>query len=416
MIDLDKIQEIFLSLRKHKLRTFLTGFGVAWGIFMLVILLGSGQGLQKGIMSNFSGYASNSMSGYAGVTTMPYKGMPEGRWIRPTSIQLKEMKSKIDAIECVSPKLQYSSGGAIVYKNKEESFSVEGVTADFFRIEAFNPVIGRLINQRDNKEKRKVAIIGKKPHEVLFDKKDPIGEYIRIGQEYFMVIGVFEKESKGFNPFESNIFIPFNSLLNTFSVEDKISQFSLLINPEHSAKEVEEEVRSYLANACSFDVKDRRAIWISNIEEQFNAFNSLFVGIAVFLWIIGISTLVGGIVGVGNIMLVTVKERTKEIGIRKALGATPNSIISFVLQESIIITTLAGYIGMILGMIALKAGGWFVERLGDNSKFIFFKNPEIDLGIAVSATILLICAGALAGYIPARNAAKVDPIEALRYE
>jgi len=417
MFDLDKWQEIFLSLRKHKLRTFLTGFGVAWGIFVLIILLGSGQGLHNGILTNFSGYASNAIWVSGRITSLPYKGLPDGRRIRPSIRDLELMKKNIPGIQYLSPQVQLVSSGLITYKEKEGSFSVQGIYADYFKIELLDAKLGRLLNQLDDKEKRKVAVIGKKAHEILFEEKNPEGEYIKIKNEHFKIVGVFDKVSKMRGRDEASIFIPYSSLIQTFNQNDAVSQFCLTPGKEIAASIIETKIRGFLASRCEFDVKDKRALWISNLEEQFKVFNALFSGIAIFLWIIGISTLVGGVVGVGNIMLVTVKERTKEIGLRKSLGATPNSIIALVLQEAIVITTIAGYTGMIFGILILKLSAMLVNNMGDEGQaFTFFKNPEIDIKIALLATFVLIIAGAIAGFIPARKAAKIRPIEALRYE
>lgn len=414
MFDLDKWQEIFTSLKKHKLRTFLTGFGVAWGIFILVILLGSGRGLQSGIESNFTGFAKNSIYVYGGMTSKPYKGLSIGRSIKPTLRDLEVLKKTIPEIEYLSPQVNLSVSGMITYQDKEGSYSVQGITADKFEIVGMNTIYGRLLNRRDDELARKVVIIGEQVHEELFNMQDPVGEYLNVGNEFFMVVGVFKPESDQ-GDMSSVIYMPVQSLMRTYSQSDEVRQFSLIPKSGVSAKIVETKMRDQLAGLCKFDPSDRRALWIRNIEEQFESFQALFSGINIFLWIVGISTLVGGVVGVGNIMLVTVKERTKEIGIRKSLGATPKSIINLILSEAVIITTAAGYAGLLLGILLLQVGGFFVKNM-QNTRFTFFADPQIDIKVAISATILLIVAGAFAGFIPARKAARVNPIEALRYE
>ncbi len=415
ILDADKLQEIFQSLKRHKLRTFLTGFGVAWGIFMLVILLGSGQGLEKGILSNFSGYASNTIAVYGGVTTKSYKGLGTGRSVAPSSRDLQILRNQIPEIKLLSPKIQLTAGGSVNYKDQSGSYSVEGVTDDLFKIEQFDIKAGRLINSRDEAKSRKVAIIGKKSLEQLFDNKNPIGEQIQISGETFKVIGVFDKDASGFMNYESHILIPASTMQQTYSQKDEIRQFILIPKEGISSKVVENKIRQFMANLCQFDPTDRRALWISNIEEQFKQFNSLFSGISIFLWGVGLGTLLGGIVGVGNIMFIAVKERTREIGIRKALGATPRAVVSQILLESIFITVLAGFVGILLGSGVLFGIGFIMDKM-PSSGMSFFIDPQIDLGITLSAMILLVAFGALAGWIPSRQAAKVDPIEALRYE
>ncbi len=413
--DLDKWHEIYLSLKKHKLRTFLTGFGVAWGIFMLVILLGAGQGLEKGILSNFSGYATNTIQVYGGVTSMPYKGLGTGRLIRPTSRDLELLKDYIKDIKYLSLRMPLALSGNVTYKDEEVSASVEGITHDFFKIETFDVKAGRLLNEMDSKYQRKVAIIGKRTLEVLFDFKNPIGEYIIIGDEFFKIVGVFDNESSGFANYESNIFIPATTLRQTYSQADEVQRFSLIPQAGVSASVVEDKIRKFLSMKNQFDSEDKSALWIMNLEERFNNFNSLFSGISIFLWAVGLGTLLGGIVGVGNIMFIAVKERTKEIGIRKALGATPNAIITQILSEAIVITLGAGLVGMLLGSGILFGLGYIMDQMPD-SGFSFFTDPQIDLGITISALFVLIVFGLIAGWIPAQKASKVNPIEALRYE
>jgi putative ABC transport system permease protein len=412
MFDKEKWQEIFQSIGAHKMRSFLTGFGVAWGIFMLVMLLCVGKGFKNGVISKFSGSAKNSIQVFGNTTSLPYKGLPINRWIHASSEDLDIMKKTIPEIKYITPEVELADAGFISYNNKSGTFTVKAIDPDYNQIEYSKIAQGRQIDPIDRIQKRKVAVIGEKVMKQLFKDKNPIGEYMNIKGNYFMVVGVVIPDTNKIMNFgsEASIFIPYSTYRQTFNDDDKIEHFDVAGDEQVSGAEIEAKVKKYMADKYVFDIKDNRAIWIQNNESMMKGINSLFSGLNIFLWIIGISSLVGGIVGVGNIMLVTVKERTKEIGIRKALGAIPASIIGLVIQESIVITTFAGVAGLLLASGILELIGYFTKSVS------FFQHPEIDLNIAVSSIVVLIIAGALAGYIPARNAAKVSPIEALRYE
>jgi putative ABC transport system permease protein len=422
MFDIDKWQEIFATIKKNKIRTFLTGFSVAWGIFMLMILLGAGNGLSNGVGSNFEGNAQNAMWVWSRETSKPYAGFQSGRQIQFTIDDynaVKEMKNvdKISARYWIGNRT-YSYGG------EYGTYNTQSCHPDFKFIEKFEITEGRFINEIDMEYDRKVMVIGQDIKEALFKDVDPIGEFIKVGNVPFIVIGVYDEK----DPREGTNqgLIPIATAQKLFNAGDNIHNFALT-TVDVSKKEsqaIEEKIKVLLARNHKFDPEDTRAIGVYNSLEDYIETMNIFKAIKMFVWGIGIFTLIAGIIGVSNIMLIVVKERTKEIGIRKALGATPGSIVGLVLLESILITAVAGYIGMFLGISIMEGINFMMEQQaqaqigtsGDQGEFRMFMNPTVDLRIAVSAMLLLVSAGALAGYFPARKASSVKPIEALRDE
>ncbi len=411
MFDRDKWQEIFHTISKNKLRTVLTGFSVAWGIFMLIILLGSGTGLKNGAQDEFKDTATNSIWLTPRQTSIPFKGMKPGRFIEFDNADYESLLNEISQIEKLSGRYNVPSGTGVSYKGENSSFSIRTVHPDHQYIEKTLTVKGRFINEKDIKERRKVASIGTLAKNVLFKEEDPIGKYVKINGVPFKIIGVFEDEG-GENEQEV-LYMPITTAQLVYNGGDRISRMMFTVGDAtvEESKEIEKEVRALIAKRHNFDPKDERALRIWNNVEGYQEIQSMFTGINVFIWIIGIMTIIAGIVGISNIMLIVVKERTKEIGIRKALGATPSSIIGLILMESILITSVSGYIGMVLGVGLIELVGSFIPP--DTP---FFQNPEVDFQIAISATILLVSAGALAGIIPARKASIIRPIVALRDE
>ncbi len=412
MFDLDKWQEIFGTIRQNKLRTFLTAFGVFWGIFMLILLLGAGRGMQNGVGQEFADEAMNSVWVWQGKTSMPYQGMKAGREIRFTNEDLKLIANDLgDKTNMIAPRNNLFGEYTMNYKNKNGSYRVFGSVGEFFKLNGEKMVKGRNLNQKDIEEKRKVVVIGEKVRKTLFGDKEAIGEYINIKGVYFKVIGIFTtNQNQGRN--EERAYIPFSTLQTVFNQLNQVHMFGMNAVDGVSAYEVENTIRKVLSTKYKFDPQDRQAIWLNNNEENFARFQGLFKGIETFVWFVGIGTLIAGIVGVSNIMLIIVKERTKEIGIRKAIGATPWSIVSLILQESIFITGFSGYMGMLLSIGLLDSLRYLIEATG--AELPYFTRPEVDTYVAVSATLILVLAGALAGLIPALKAANIKPIEALR--
>ncbi len=416
MIDIDKWTEIYKTVKKHKLRTALTAFGVFWGIFMLVLLLGAGKGLENGIIGEFN-IAKNAVFVWTQRTSVPYMGLKAGRFITMTNEDMDAIRTSVPEVGVLAPSTQVEGDFAVVYGTKSSSFTVRGETPEVLQVKPTNVTTGRFINQKDIAERRKVAVVGPRTLELLFEhEKDPIGKYINIKGIYFQVVGTFKPVGKDEDVVEDaqTIYIPNTTLQQAFNKPGEVDFFAMTPKAGIAAAVVEEKVKTLLMKRHDVAPTDLKAFGSANVEEEYQDIQGMFAGIAGFSWLVSIGTIVAGIIGVGNIMLIVVKERTKEIGVRKALGATPFSIVSLIIQESIVITGLAGYIGLLAGtgLVAL------IESLmiKFEVKAGFFGPPEVNLAIAVTATVLLVVAGALAGLIPATKAARVNPVVALQEE
>ncbi len=409
MFDLDKWQEIFETIKRNKLRTFLTGFSVAWGIFMMIILLGSGNGLQNGVSYQFLSDATNTIWIQGGKTSMAYNGMQPNRTIQLTNDDFSYIKNNIEGIETIVSRFSISNSGAMKYENETGSFGVIACSAELKKLENYKINFGRDINQADIEENRKVVIIGMPVQEALFKKTESVGKFLNIGGTSFLVVGVFTDLGRGDN---ERVYIPISTAQQAYNKKNK-TDIIWLINRSSNivqSNRTLESIKSYLSTKYNFNSEDKEALYIFNNAANFKQVMDMFNGIRLFVWIIGIGTIIAGIVGVSNIMMIVVKERTKEIGIRKALGATPFSIVSLIMQESILITSLAGYFGLLFGLFLLELANKFMPPSD------FFRNPEVDLSVAFTATMILVVAGAFAGLFPALRAAKIQPIVALRDE
>ena len=408
MLDLDQWHEIFSTIKKNKLRTVLTGISVAWGIFMLVILLGSGNGLAKGVIYNFSD-AKNSIWMGGGQTSKAYGGLNAGRRIELKNEDLEMVRKKYKDIDNLSARYGINGDNLISYKNNYGDFSIQAVHPGHQVIEALKIMQGRLLNQFDVKEYRKVAVIGRVVKEQLFKDEDAIGKYIQVNGISFKVVGIFddihEDETK-------RLYIPISLAQKTFITNNRIGSITFTAGNASvaEASRMIDDLKLMLARKYNFDPDDTRATWSWNALKEYQQMQALFKGINLFVLIIGIFTIIAGIVGVSNIMLIVVKERTKEIGIRKAIGARPNSIIWMILQESIFITSVAGYLGLVAGVGLLQ----LITKMMPATQF--FRNPGVNFNVAISATLMIVIAGALAGFIPARKAANIQPVVALRDE
>jgi len=410
MLGLDTWEEIFSTLGKNKLRAFLTGFSVAWGIFMLIILLGSGNGLENAMGLNFERSLVNSMRIWGGKTTKPFEGFKQGRYIGLDNDDYNQVKS-MPEVELITSQYSIPGQGYVAYKGKSVKYQVVSVHPDYAYINKEEIVKGRNFNEYDISEKRKVVAITQEVEEELFGTDKSIGEYIIINGFYARVIAVFK--SKNQNSDNKVIVLPITTAQLLYGGTKRISNMALTIPVSSSveeSQEIEKRIRKQIAKIHKFDPEDDRAIFISNSIERLSRMMTLFDSIRLFVWVIGIMTIVAGIVGVSNIMTIVVKERTREIGIRKAIGARPVSIIGMIMQEAVLITSASGFIGLLGGTGLLE----FIRRVMPKNEY--FYNPEVNMTIAVSATILLIVAGLLAGFFPARKAAKIKPIVALRDE
>ncbi len=418
MFDTDIWQEIFSTIRKNKLRTFLTGFSVAWGIFMLMVLLGSGNGLQNGVRQEFADNAVNVMWLWTGETSLPYKGLKEGRSIRFTNEDYDFLTQRAADIEQVSSRFYLPGNITYSYGKEYGSFNTSTCYPALQEIESIKLSQGRFINELDIREFRKVIVIGDDIRKALFRQEDPLGKYIKVGSVPFKVVGVSLDPGSEDN---RQAYLPLTTAQRLFAGGNRVHTFAVttrMVSTTQEAEAIDEEIRLQMAQRHDFDPGDRRAMGSFNMLTEYIRTMKIFQAIKIFVWIIGIGTLIAGIVGVSNIMLILVKERTREIGIRKALGASPVSVIGLVLLESVMITLVAGYTGLVAGVGLMELVNFGLERMhasgaGDQ---IFFRNPTVDLSTALSATVILVISGALAGYIPARRAANVKPIEALRDE
>lgn len=412
MFDFDKWQEIFDSIFRHKLRTLLTAFGVFWGIFMLVLLLGAGKGIENGTYEQFGDFAKNSVFLWSELTQKPYKGFKPGRWVPLTNEDITALRETVPEAKYVAA-YTYSGDSAVTYGNKDGSFTVIGLNPEAIHVETPR-LDGRFIHVMDHNAKRKVAVIGKQVQQMLFGQEDPIGKYIAIRGVFFQVVGVFEPAGSGSERGAEQIYIPITTLQQLFQWGNFIGHIAIIAEDNVPASVVEEKAKDLLKRRHKVAPDDPRGIGSWNAEKEFSQFQGLFRGIRIFIWVVGAGTIVAGIVGVSNVMLIIVKERTREIGIRKALGATPLSIISLILQESIFLTAISGYTGLVVSVGIIELAGYVMDKFQLQSPY--FSNPEIDFAAGITATIILVITGAIAGLIPARTAAAVNPIEALRSE
>jgi len=420
MFDPDRWHEIFYALKKNKLRTFFTAFGVFWGIFMLIIMMGSGNGLENAVFADFGDMATNSVFMWTQRTTMPYKGFQRGRYFNFRNSDTQALKDKIPEIGLVAPRIQaWGGGGAnnVIRNERTSSFTIFGDYPDLQRIDPLNMTEGRFINELDIEQHRKVAVIGAKVKNDMFEPgEDPIGEYLKIQGVYFQVVGVFESRKSDQQSERENqvIFLPFTTLQQTYNYGDIVGWYALTSRHDVPASVVEAKAKRLMAERHSIHPEDQRAIGSFNLEKEYQKMTGLFTGIRILVWIVGIGTLFAGMVGVSNIMLIVVRERTKEIGIQRAIGATPWNIMSQVITESVILTTAAGYFGLVVGVGIIEGVNLALAKAGTSSDM--FKNPEIDFQMAMLALLILVISGALAGVIPARRAVSIKPIDAIRFE
>ena len=415
---IDFIQEIYGTIRRNKLRTALTGFAVAWGIFMLIVLLGAGNGLLNAFEQQSGNMAMNSFQIWPGQTSMPYQGLKEGRNIKLTEKELDLTRQMTEHVTHASAILQ-QGGVNLSYKQDHLSIQLTGVMPNYPETNGLQLKEGRFINQSDMKGKRKVIVVHEKTAEMLLgqEKSQAIGKYILASGIAYQIVGIYTTPMEEFSP---TAYLPYTTLQLIYNKGDGVGSLVFLtkdINDLPASETFEKEYRTAISKVKQFDAEDRSAIWVSNRFKQYLQQQTASDLLRTSIWVIGIFTLLSGIVGVSNIMLITVKERTHEFGIRKALGAKPHSILTLIIAESVTITTLFGYIGMIAGIAVTeymnKVAGEQVMDIGVASATVFV-NPTVDFHIAVQATLTLIIAGTLAGFFPARKAVMIRPIEALR--
>lgn len=416
IIDIDRWEEILITITRNKTRSILTAFGVFWGIFMLVVLIGGGNGMQTMLSRSFSGFATNSCFVMNGVTSEAYKGFRKGRQWNLTIQDVEILRSNIKEIAHISPILFGGWGNNnVVYGDKPYTSGVKGVFPEYGNIEAQNMQLGRFINKVDIKEERKVCVLGTRVYNALFKKgENPIGKYIRVSGVYYQVAGVLGESntniSIGGNP-EETIILPFSTMQKTFRTGNQVHLIGMTGKPGVQISVIEKQAETIIKQNHMIAPHDAQALFILNFEKMFKQFDNLFLGIRLLIWIVGLGTLFAGIIGVSNIMMVTVRERTGEIGIRRAIGAKPFDIMRQILSESMLLTCIAGMMGICFAVLVLQ-----VVNVGVSASKGYDAGFLISFGTAIGATLILLTLGSLAGLAPAFRAMSIKPIEAIREE
>ena len=404
---IDGFREILENLQRHRVRTILTALSVAWGVLMLVVLLGFGNGLQNSFQTKFADDATNSIWLHRGTTALPYAGMKIGRSIEFTN-QDYDMLRNIPGVEKLTGRYYMWEDYAVKYKNKSSGFSIRAVHPDHLYLEKTIMLQGRYINDFDIKHKRKVAVIGPVVVDILFGKENALGKNIMIGNSVYRVIGLFTDD--GQQNEQKKIFIPVTTAQQALHAGDTLHALLFTVGNAtiQESKDIFKRVKTALAKVKKFDPEDPKVLRTRNNVEDFQQITQIFDLIKFVIWMVGLGTLVSGVVGVSNIMIINVSERRKEIGIRKALGATPWSIVSAIVLEAVFLTAFAGYLGILGGIGILELAGMLLEHADH------IKDPQVDIRIVLGATGMLVLFGTMAGAIPAFRAAKIPPVEALR--
>lgn len=416
LLDIDNWREITAALRKNKLRTFLTGLGVFLGIVILLLMIGFGRSLEKGVKRRMAGFATNAVFVWGQRTSKPYVGLPVGRPIEFEGADIDAL-ARVPGVLHLAPRAQrggFGQGSNVRYGTKTGAFQVSGDYPAFQYVQTPVMHLGRFLNRRDLDERRKVAVIGEGVVEQLYGDENPVGTYLEANGVYFQVIGVFGTRQTGqqADRILNTIHIPFTTFQQAFNFHDRVGFFAIVGQPNVNGAVLEKQITTTLKARHKIAPDDDNAIGAWNTSEEFGKMNTLFFLINVVMWTAGTMCLLAGVVGVSNIMLITVRERTKEIGVRKALGATPGSVVRMIVSEATAMTMIFGYLGVAAGVAALELVGKILEKLPD----IPFAPPDPNLSIALAAAAVIVVFGALAGMIPAYYAAKIQPVEALRTE
>ena len=419
LFDRDRWNEIIDVLSRNWMRTLLTAFGVFWGIFILILLLAAGKGLENGIRADFGDIATNSMFIWTRKVTKPYQGMPKDRRYNFLLSDVEDLRQNVPELRYISPRNQlggFEGSNNVIRGLKTGAFSIYGDYPEIIRQEPMEIIEGRFINYGDIREKRKVAVIGRGVVKSLYDKGEPvIGTNIMIQGVNFMVIGTYKKKSGGGNDEEeqNQIYIPFTSFSQAYNRGNKVGWMALTARDGYSITQLKEKIFNVIRKNHKIHPEDRRAIGYFDLYKQFQRVENLFMALKVIAYFVGILVLLSGVIGVSNIMLIVVRERTKEIGIRRALGASPWSIRGQILTESVFLTIISGMAGIVFGALFIYAINSLLDNVGPVD---MFTSPSVNLGVVLSALTILIVSGLLAGLIPAQNAIRVKPVEALRTE
>ncbi len=416
MFDLDNWQEIFIALKKNKLRTILTGMGVMFGILILVTMLGIGKGFQNNIKSSLGNFATNSTVFWVSRTTKPYKGFPRNRFYRFTNSDLVALKQSIPELEYIAPDMNGWSGNVknnTVRNNKKGNFRVKGTSPEMNMVNPVEVLKGRFINENDLKKRRKVITIGPRVVKLMYEKdENPVGTYLKVNGIFFKVVGTIKPLSNNMGNRSDIIQMPYTTLQSLYKRGDKFYTFLATAKVGESVENLENKIFEILARRHSIDPTDKQAIGNFNIAKMFKKISGLFTSIGFLFWVIGFGVLITGVIGVSNIMHVVVKERTKEIGIKRAIGAKPLSIVGQIISESVFLTTVFGFGGLVFGVLIVEGIGMATAGNPDTG----ILNPYVDIKVAFMALGVLVIFGVLAGLLPAQRAMSIKPVDALRYE
>ncbi len=414
MIDLDSYREILDTLTRNKSRSFLTGFGVFWGVFMLVALIGGGQGLKEKLNQNFSGFATNAAMVWAQPTTKAYKGFRKGRIWQMDYKDVERLRQKVPELEVVSPVL-FSNGGYAYFGDRKTQIGVNGTAPEYQHINSPQMYYGRYLNDMDLQQRRKVCVIGKKTYKDLFPGGgDPCGRRIRIDSVYYQIVGVDYNMSGGMsfgNEVGTTVILPITLMQQTYNRGNQVDMIAITGRPGVVMSSLSQRVRETVARAHTVDPTDEQGVMMFNTEVLFQVLDNLFRGVNFLIWLVGLGTLLAGAIGVSNIMMVTVRERTTEIGIRRAIGATPRMILSQIISESVVLTLVAGMSGILFGVMILQ-----MLEMGNTEDGIVTAHFQVDFWTAIFAALIIAAMGILAGLAPAARAMNIKPVDAMRDE
>lgn len=421
MFDLDNINEIWQTIARNKTRSLLTAFGVFWGIFILVVLLACGNGFDNGIRSQVEGFATNSTFIIPTNTTEAYKGYQKGRSWELNMSDMEAIRRKVKGVDMISPissNYSYNGENNVFFGIKGSNFGMKGVLPNYNEIDRGKILYGRFINETDINEARKVCVLGKKVYEDLIGAdKNPLGLMVKANGIYYQVIGVVEAYNANVivgGSMNETVILPLTTMQIAYHTGDKFDFFVFTTARGYKTKSLQEEVKALLRERHDIAPTDDGAMMMFDFEQLFMVFEYLFLGIKILIWIVGLGTLLSGVVGVSNIMLVTIKERTREIGVRRALGAKPAVIIRQVMAESLLLTILAGIVGLVLGVAIMAIVAGFVGNTPTED--VMFLDPQIGFGAAIAATVIIVMSGLLSGVLPATRAIQIKAIDAIREE
>ena len=413
-LDIDTYREILDTLTRNKSRSFLTGFGVFWGVFMLVTLIGGGQGMKELLNQNFEGFATNSAMIWAQPTTKAYKGFRKGRMWNMEYKDVQRLKSRIPELDVVSPVL-FSNGGTAYLGDRKTIVSINGVQEDYRRVSEPKMRYGRYLNDMDVAQHRKVCVIQKKTYKDLFPGGgDPCGSFIRVDSVYYQIVGVDYSSAEGISfggESGTTMLLPITLMQQTYNMGQNVHMIAVTGKKGVVMSTVTDRIRETIARAHTIDPEDEQGVMVFNTEVLFQMLDSLFKGVNFLIWLVGLGTLLAGAIGVSNIMMVTVRERTIEIGIRRAIGATPKMILSQIISESIVLTMVAGMSGILFAVMILQ-----MLELANTEDGILAAHFQVGFWTAIFAALAIAAMGVLAGLAPAARAMSIKPVDAMRDE